>query len=525
MAKVKSSQVFKQNYQQQAFLLPPDLGEMIAAGHLVRVVNQLVDSMDLTGLLNLYQGGGTSAYHPRMMLKVLLYAYSVKIYTGRKIAAALRNNIEFLWISGRSNPDFRTINNFRSSKAKEVIEVLFQEMLKFLATQQYIKLENYFCDGSTFRANANQHKMVWKKNSARYLKGVEENCQELFKQIEELNASEDKQYGARDLEENGTGTPISKEAINEQITTLNDKLNTTVDGKEKRKAAGLKKKLEEESAKITSYEKQIKTSGNRSGYNKTDTDASAMRMKNKVEVLPAYNVLAGCEDQFITGVTVHQNPNDGTCLEDHLRQVIQVQPQQPKTIIADAGFGTEQNYEMLEKKDMESFVKFPSFGAEQKKSYKDDIFHKDHFSYDSLTDTYQCPDNRKLVLKRSFKSEVKRDGYQADLKEYTCESCHGCPFQKQCCNSDNEKDRSITVSRKLEKYKQEARQKLNSEEGIRLRKQRSVEIESCFGDIKHNMEFRRFHLRGLRKVKTEISLVAMAHNMRKVCLKMNQNAN
>src|SRR5688572_16174091 len=113
MAKVKSSIVFKQYNQQQILLLPPSLSDLIGEKHLVRVVNEVVESMDIGDLINLYQGGGTSAYHPRMLLKVLLYAYSVKIYTGRKIAKALNQDIHFMWLSAMSTPDFRTINNFR----------------------------------------------------------------------------------------------------------------------------------------------------------------------------------------------------------------------------------------------------------------------------------------------------------------------------------------------------------------------------------------------------------------------------
>jgi hypothetical protein len=123
-------------------------------------------------------------------------------------------------------PDFRTINNFRSSKAKEVIEILFKEMLEFLLEQGYIKMENYFSDGSTFTSDVNKHKMVWKKNAQRYKAATEERCQSLFKEIDELNATEDKQYGKRDLEENGKSSVITTEAINKQATKLNEKLKT-----------------------------------------------------------------------------------------------------------------------------------------------------------------------------------------------------------------------------------------------------------------------------------------------------------
>src|SRR5674476_277175 len=138
MAKVKTSVLFKQYNQQQNFLLPPSLDELIDKEHLVRVVNDVVEAMNITSLINQYGGGGTTAYHPRMLLKVLLYAYAMKIYTGRKIAKALKQDIHFMWLAAMNRPDFRTLNNFRSGKAKECVEELFKEMLLFLTDHKYI---------------------------------------------------------------------------------------------------------------------------------------------------------------------------------------------------------------------------------------------------------------------------------------------------------------------------------------------------------------------------------------------------
>ena len=519
MAKVKTSVIFKQYNQQQNFLLPPCFEELIDSKHLVRVVNTVVDSMDIGGLINLYGGGGTSSYHPRMLLKVLLYGYSVKIYTGRKIARALKQDINFMWLSGMNRPDFRTINNFRSSKAKEVIEELFGQMLEFLVAHQYIRMENYFCDGSTFRADANQHKMVWKKNAERYKEATAQKCKELFKQIDELNATEDKQYGTGDLEEHGGSSAITPEVIAAQAGKLNETLKTVTDKKLKRKAESLQKKISEAESKLKRYEAQINTSGRRSGYNKTDVDASAMMMKNKVEILPAYNVLAGSEDQFITGISVHQNTNDATCFSEHLEQMEVQQPLQPDNIIADSIFGTEQNYELLEQKQIGNYMKFPMFHGEQKQRYKNDPFQKDNFRYDAVTDTFTCPSNQLLAFQRSYKQTHQRTGYQSLMREYECSSCDGCPFYDKCCKSQKGKNRTIKLNEKLEGYKRQARENLHSEYGKQLRKRRSIEIESCFGDIKHNMGFRRFHLRGIKKVKTEFALIAMAHNLRKLHLK------
>jgi transposase len=518
MGKIKKSVVFKEYNPGQLLFLPPSLEELIPEAHLVRVVDQVVDRMDMSDLMNLYEGGGTSAYHPRMLLKVLLYAYCIKIYTGRKIARALGQDIHFFWLSGMSRPDFRTINRFRSSKAKEVIEVLFSSMLVFLMEHGYIKMENYFCDGSTFSADANKHKMVWKKNAHRYKASAEQKCQQLLKEIDALNAAEELDYGNKDLEEYGLA-PISGQVLVGQIEQINEKIKSISSKKAKRKAQSLGKQLKGTVDRIDKYEQQIRTAGSRSGYNVTDPDASAMLMKNKVEVLPAYNVLAGCEDQFITGISLHQNTNDGTCFKDHLDQLSVQQPVTPENIVADSIFGTEENYELLENKGINNYLKFPQFHNEQKKKYQNNPFLKENFCYDPAADSYTCPNKQQLTFRSSYKHTHKRTGYQSQIKEYECTDCAGCPFYDRCCKSAQGNNRTLKVNEQLDQYKQQARDNLNSQKGFELRKRRSIEIESCFGDIKANMGFRRFHLRGLKKVTTEFTLVAMAHNLRKLYFK------
>ena len=519
MAKISTKNIFKQYDQQQGLLIPPSLDELISPNDLVRVVNQVVEEMDISSLLEQYPGGGSSSYHPKMLLKVLLYGYSVKLYTGRKIAKAISQNINFMWLSAMSRPDFRTINNFRSSKAKEVIEELFQELLSFLVYHQYIKLENYFCDGSTFMANGNKNKMVWKKNAQRYKEVTEKRCEQLFIDIESLNQEEDKQYGNMDLEEKGEQSTITPDAINNQVQQLNQKLKVATDNQQKRKIASLKNKLQGEKSKIQKYQRQIEIAGKRSGYNKTDKDATAMMMKNKVEILPAYNVLAGCEDQFITGISVHQNTNDATCFSQHLEHLEKQQPFQVENIIADSIFGTEQNYDIIEEKKIGNYMKFPQFHGEQKKKNRENPFAKENFTYVSESDCFICPNNRKINFKKINKITSKKTGYESTVKEYQCEDCSECPFFKQCCKAETGGHRTISINEKLDRYKQQARDNLNSPEGEKLRKRRSIEIESCFGDIKYNMGFRRFNLRGTEKVATEITLVAMAHNLRKLHLK------
>ena len=183
--------VFKDYNQHQISLLPPSFEELISAKHLVRIVNSVIDRVNLKTLEQSYKGGGASTYHPRMMLKILVYAYSVKTYSCRRIDQALGQDIHFMWLSGMQRPDFRTINNFRSGPLKSILENVFREVLDFLIEQGYVKLENYFVDGTKLQADANKYTAVWAKNTARYKEGLQEKVKTLFKEIDAENQQED----------------------------------------------------------------------------------------------------------------------------------------------------------------------------------------------------------------------------------------------------------------------------------------------------------------------------------------------
>jgi transposase len=517
MGKVTSKAVFKSYDQQQILLLPPSLDELISSDHLVRVVNAVVDNLDLSALLNQYEGGGASSFHPRMMTKVLLYGYAMKIYTGRRLARALRQDVTFMWLAAGSHPDFRTINLFRTGILKDTIEDLFKQLLVFLIDHGYVKVENYFTDGSTFSADANDRKIVWRKNAERYKEMAERNCEALFKEIDVLNIEEDRQYGEDDLAETGTHR-IDDESISKQVEKLNKIIRSTEEKRTARKAASLKKKVEGQQEKLDRYQQQMELSGQRSGYSKTDTDATAMYLKNDL-LAPAYNVISSSENQFITGFSVHQNPNDASCFKEHVENLTF----KPVTLTADSIFGTEQNYELLENYVIENYVKYPSFHREQTRSHKNNKFLKENFSHNTETDSYTCPNGRGLLYEKTVSVINKKTGYKTTSKVYKSENCQGCSMVNQCKKS-TEQERTIHVNQQLDYHKQQARANLTSEKGLLLRKTRCIEIESCFGDIKHNMGFRRFHLRGKKKVKTEVGLVSMAHNLRKIQAQMIKKA-
>ncbi len=170
-------QVFKDYQPEQSFLLPPDISEMIPEGHLVRIVNKMIDGIDRSILEAQYKGGGTSAYDPQMLLKVIIYAYSQRIFTSRQIAKALRENVNFMWLSGMNRPNFRTINRFRTKVMKAVIDEVFYGIIEQLLEMGLIDLQSYFVDGTKIEANANKYSFVWRKSTQTHKSKLQEKVQ------------------------------------------------------------------------------------------------------------------------------------------------------------------------------------------------------------------------------------------------------------------------------------------------------------------------------------------------------------
>lgn len=528
MKRKPAAPVFKPYVMHQQYLLPPSYDDLIEPEHLVRVVSAAIDKLDLRPLMAQYKGGGTSSYHPQMLLKVLVYAYSQKIYSSRKIAKALRENIHFMWLSGEQRPDFRTINDFRGSRMKGVIDEVFAEVLEYLIEAGKVKLETYFVDGTKIEADANKHKVVWAKRKNTYQKGVRQQIDELLKQIEAENEAEQVEYGEKDLEERGGGeggSAIDSEKLRERIEKLNQRLRERQQPKKDTQAArkALKKLADDCLPRLEKYEQQTETLAGRSSYAKTDPEASCMRMKEdrgaeKPWPKPAYNVQIGTEGQFITGFSVHNRAGDTPCLIPHLEQVRKnTGGRLPKKIVADAAYGSEENYAYLEQQNAANFLKYNTFYQDTHHYRKPEVlrahqFRAEHFAYDPEQDQFICPADKRLRFQ--YTSRYTTDnGYVSDRRNYECFDCAECPLKSQCTKAKG--NRKIRISFRLLAYRSQARANLTSEEGQRLRAERSTEVETVFGHIKHNMSFRRFHLRGLEKVKTEWGLVSIAHNLRK----------
>lgn len=236
-----------------------------------------------------------------------------------------------------------------------------------------------------------------------------------------------------------------------------------------------------------------------------------MRMKDGT-LLPAYNVMISTENQFIVNYSIHQNAGDSNLFVEHMKKLEVISDKKVKNAVGDAAFGSEQNYAYLERLEIGNYLKFSTFHKEQTKKHKENIFHKDNFEYDEKSNSFKCSDGRFLSYKDSeFKKN--KNGTLSYVKIYESNNCDNCVLAEKCKKGNL---RSIQINPRLERYKEETRENLNSDKGIELRKLRGIEVETVFGNIKWNYGFRRFLLRGLEKVNIEMGLLSIAQNFRKL---------
>jgi len=502
--------VFKPYFQDQIMAIPPTLDELVAKGHPVRIVDNVINRINIQGLLKSYKIKGASSYHPQMLLKVLVYGYVSNIYSSRKLEVACKENINFMWLSGMSYPDHNTINRFRGVRLKDALRSVFEEVVKLLAAEGLLSIEEVYTDGTKIEANANKYTFVWKKAIQTNKEKMKKSLSDIWQYAQSVAKAEDS------LPEPPDFTDINTEKVQQTVDTLNAVLSERSDLDKKVKAK-LKYVTREYPEKIAEYERKEKILGERNSFSKTDKDATFMRMKEdhmqNGQLKPAYNVQISTSNQFIVNYTIHPNPTDTTTLKAHLEQHEASFGKTLKTITADAGYGSEENYELLEADEIEAYVKYGMFDKEQNQTHLNKKpFAQDRLFYNQAQDCYICPMGQKMHYIGDSKRKTST-GFEQTSKRYQAMNCATCPLNGACHKSQG--NRIIEVNENLKRHKEKAYLLLNSERGIEMRKQRCHDVEPVFGNIKQNHGFRRFMLRGKEKVAIEWGLLAIAQNIRK----------
>lgn len=502
----------------EIILFPERLDKDIAENDPVRIVSMVVDNLKLDNFRKLYNYRGRSPYHPKMMLKIILYGYMNNIYSCRKIERALKRDIHFIWLAGYNQPDFNTINRFRN-RVKDEINNVFTQLVIMLATKGFVSLNVEYIDGTKIESKANKYTFVWKKSTETNRAKLLNKIHGLLGQIDDAIA----QDNTMDEASLNFTTDDLREVANNINRSLEVKHNASAkEEKEKQKEERRKAKLLREHAdKLDEYDKKLETLGERNSYSKTDPDATFMRMKEDAmmngQTKPGYNLQIGTENQFILDFGLYQTPGDTFTMIPFLESFRNRYDKYPQTGVADSGYGSEENYRFMDEKGIEAYVKYNRFHIEQRKHYAPNPFSQDALYYNKEGDYYVCPMGQHMsrVGIRYTKTE---SGYVSETVVYRAQHCQGCPLRGMCFKAKGNKN--IKVNHRLTEYRRKATERLISEEGVKHRGRRCIEPEAVFGQMKFDMAYKRFRHFGLDKVFMDFAFFAIAFNLKKMCSKI-----
>ena len=482
---------------------------IIPADDSVRLLDQIVEEMDLTPLMRAYsEHGRKPATTPSTMLKVLLYANMEKIYSSRNIASACMRDINFIWLlNGASAPNHHEIARFRSKRLPECAEELFFQLVNRLKETGEIKFEHLFVDGTKIEANANKYSFVWKKSTTKY---EIRNKAKLETAVTELSA----RYAIMCRE--------AEPMLDELLSRVTEPF---VYGRGHRKTELQRdiERLQQLVGKKEKYEAYQDTFRGRNSFSKTDPDATFMHMKEdhmrNAQLKPGYNVQFGVEGEYITGVSVSSERSDQLTLIPFMEN-LRNNGIEYADVTADAGYESEENYTYFEGIDTECYIKPQNYERSKTKKFKSNMALRENMAYDAERDEYTCQAGKKLEVTYVGRQKTK-SGYEREVTTYECECCEGCRYKKNCTRAKG--NRKLQVSKKFIAQRAASLERITSSEGIVLRMNRSIQSEGAFGTVKQNYSFRQFLLRGSMKVSAEVLLLAMAYDINKLHSKIQQN--
>jgi transposase len=508
----------QKNYTQYGeyyqLVLPLNIEMLIPNDDSVRLLSQILEGLNYRKLYKAYSSNGRKPkVSPRVLFKILTYAYMNNIYSSRKIETACRRDINFMWLlEGEPVPDHSTIARFRKEYLAGAVEDLFYQMVQYLHELGEVKFENIFLDGTKIEANANRYTFVWKKV-------VDKNEAKMFEKIKSCTDELNLTYM--------TNFTISKEHTVDDLCKIlkyleeNQKENNVEFvqgiGKRKSKLQKFTETLQEFKERQEKYDTHHQLFEGRNSYSKTDSDATFMHMKDdhmrNAQLKPAYNVQIGVESEYVTGAGIFQDRSDTATMIPFLKDMESNLGNRYKNVIADSGYESEENYLYLEEKEQEYYIKPQTYEICKKKSFKNDISRRENMIYDVEKDEYTCH-NGKQLKQIGITHRTSATGYRSEITMYECEDCSNCPYKEKCTKAHG--NRRMGVSKTFVEKRGKSYENIMTEKGILFRVNRSIQVEGAFGVLKNDYSFNRFLTRGRNSVKTEFLLLCFGYNVNKL---------
>lgn len=463
---------------------------------------------------------GRPRYDEETLLKIILFAFMENGYASvRNIEKYCKTDIRYIWLlQDNPPPSHMTIDNFMNKSLCEKIEEIFADINAYIFEKEHVDLNHTYIDGTKISANAGKYTWVWKKSCEKNRLKVFAKVTDLLEKMNEIIApygvkiSAREEYAIEYLEE-----ILSKFA---ELVGLDLQKKVCGRGHHKTPEQRLYEKLSECLERLKKYAEHIKICGeDRGSYSKTDHDATFMRMKRdhmgNDQLLPAYNIQCAVCDGYIAAFDVCQYASDMDCFQPLMERFNRLYGKYPEYPVADAGYGSFNNYLYCEEHGMKKYMKFTMFEKESKdEKYRDDPYRAVNFPIDE-SGSPVCPNGKKFNY--IYSRPVRGNKYGRTEEYFQCEDCSGCSHKEKCCKCKG--NRIIRLNEELTRFHSEVLGNLNSIHGALLRMNRSIQAEGTFGTIKWNRSYIRARRRGLNSLFLEFGIISCGFNLHKFNLK------
>ncbi len=505
---------YTENYTTNQLVLPLDLEIIIEKDSEVYTYLELTKGINLKKYFGRASNTGRKPKNRVKIINAILFGYMIGYRSTRKLEEVCKNDIRFMYlIEGMNPPTHSTINN-TMNEIKDKLDSLLFEINQEIMNREDIELDKLYIDGTKIEADANKYTFKWKKSILKYRDKLYKKISKALPELNELF----KEYGYKEIIEKEKYKAKEIEKVTNRLLSIIDYLGIECvygKGQQKTPIQRIYDQFKGYLEKLMEYKEDLKIIGpNRNSYAKTDYDATFMHMKEdhmrNAQLKPGYNVQIGVSNEYIMVIEAYQNGADQKTFQPTLEKYNLMYDRYPTYPVADAGYGSYDNYKYCESKGMEKYQKYGMWAKERDPKFKKKIYNHNNFRIDKYGN-YRCPNNKKFEEIRRYQS--KKIESEHEMIEYECFYCSKCRQKKKCTNAKG--NRKLSIIKGYTEIKNEVKQNLDSDLGIELRVQRSIQVEGAFGIIKEDMKFRRFTRTGFSGIKLELNLIAIGYNLKK----------
>jgi transposase len=495
----------------QSLLFPTNIFDLLPKDHEVYIYSDIFKQLDTSSIEKKYKVKGQNAYHPQLIVSILIYAYSRGVFSSRQIQRRCQEDLSFMYIAKMQSPNFRVLSDFRKNN-KKLFELCFMQTVKIAIELKLAKLGHISLDGSKFKANTSKHKaMSYGRLKSQEIE-LEQEISQLIKKASKFDKQEDQKYKDK------TGYEIPQDLLHKQQRL--DKIKRAKAALEKREQKNHPDKPIDDRKQISFTDTDACIMGSKGkgfdyNYNPqicTDKDNQiivaqhiSLKANDKQELKPALEHLSETLSYVESNLKLTAQDDD-----QETQQTLQnIKDKKPQNLSIDNGYMSGDNLQTIDDKGINAYIAINK--GEKKNQHSLDKserkIEKSDFNYNEQDDSFTCPTGQKLSLIQTNKSG--RKVYQANQK-----SCQNCIYYHRCCKSKQGKARSLTTDAK-EPLRIIMKQKMEQKSSQDIYAYRKTIVEPVFGQIKNN-GFRGFSVRGKEKVQGEFSLVCATHNLKKI---------